>query len=43
VPISPKTTPRADKLKPAAPIAEAGLPFSAEILDTHISMDHGTS
>src|SRR5499427_10923205 len=38
--MSPKTTPSAAKLKPAAPIAEAGLRFSAEILITRISMDH---
>ena len=40
MPISPKTTPSALKLKPAAPIAETGLMFSAEMLDTHIFMDH---
>jgi hypothetical protein len=34
--MSPKTTPSAAKLKPAAPIAEAGLRFSAEILVTRI-------
>src|SRR5215471_15862960 len=38
--MSPKTTPSAAKLKPAAPIAEDGLRFSAEILITRISMDH---
>jgi len=38
--MSPKTTPSAAKLKPAAPIAEAGLRFSAEILATRSSMDH---
>ena len=38
--MSPKTTPSAAKLKPATPIAEAGLRFSAEILITRISMDH---
>ena len=38
--MSPKTTPSAAKLKPAAPIAEAGLRFSAEILVTRSSMDH---
>ena len=38
--MSPKTTPSAAKPKPAAPIAEAGLRFSAEILITRISMDH---
>jgi hypothetical protein len=38
--MSPKTTPSAAKLKPAAPIAEAGLRFSAEILVARISMDH---
>ena len=38
--MSPKTTPSAAKLKPAAPIAEAGLRFSAKILITRISMDH---
>ena len=38
--MSPKTTPSAAKLKPAAPIAEAGLRFSGEILITRISMDH---
>jgi hypothetical protein len=35
--MSPKTTPSAAKLKPAAPIAETGLTFSAEILVTRIS------
>ena len=43
MPISPKTTPSADKLKPAAPIAEAGLMLSAEILLTYISMNIGIS
>ena len=38
--MSPKTTPSAAKLKPATPIAEAGLRFSGEILITRISMDH---
>src|SRR5215470_754783 len=41
--MSPKTTPSAAKLKPAAPIAEAGLRFSAEILITRISMDPASS
>jgi hypothetical protein len=34
--MSPKTTPSAAKLKPAAPIAEAGLRFPPEILVTRI-------
>jgi hypothetical protein len=38
--MSPKTTPNAAKLKPASPIAETGLRFSAEILGTRISKDH---
>ena len=32
--MSPNTTPSAAKLKPAAPIAEMGLTFSAEVLVT---------
>jgi hypothetical protein len=40
--MSPNTTPSAAKLKPAAPIAETGLTFSAEVLVTRISMDHGS-
>jgi hypothetical protein len=40
--MSPNTTPSAAKLKPAAPIAETGLTFSAEGLVTRISMDHGS-
>ena len=39
--MSPNTTPSAAKLKPAAPIAETGLTFSAEVLLTRNSMDHG--
>ena len=39
--MSPNTTPSAAKLKRAAPIAEAGLTFSAEVLVTRISKDHG--
>ena len=40
--MSPDTTPSAAKLKPAAPIAETGLTFSAEVLVTRISMDHSS-
>ena len=40
--MSPNTTPSAPKLKAAAPIAETGLTFSAEVLVTRISMDHGS-
>ena len=43
VPMSPKTTPSAAKLKPAAPIAETELRFSAEILATCIATDHSIS
>ena len=41
--MSPKTTPSAAKLKPAAPIAETELRFSAEILATCIATDHSIS
>jgi hypothetical protein len=40
--MSPNTTPSAAKLKPAAPTAETGLTFSAEVLVTRISMDRGS-
>ena len=40
--MSPNTTPSAAKLKPAVPIAETDLTFSAEVFVTRISMDHGS-